>query len=195
MISGVLTSAQHALLAEERDGLGRLQATLARCEADRSDQDALAQSIRQLDDLFLLVVVGEFNSGKSTFINALVGQAVLEEGVTPTTTQVQLLTYGPADTAPRLDGNLRVIAVPIDILRDIHIVEENREVRFPDAGNFIADMEYAYAAVIPEFVADPAAFQRFVEAVTVESREILQPFREGDDIAFPMHANIATAVR
>ena len=40
----------------------------------RPDQEALAQSIRRLDELFLLVVVGEFNSGKSTFINALVGR-------------------------------------------------------------------------------------------------------------------------
>lgn len=123
MISQVLTSDQHAVLAEEREALSRLQTTLAQCDADRSDQEALAQSIRQLDDLFLLVVVGEFNSGKSTFINALVGQAVLEEGVTPTTTQVQLLTYGPALTEARSDANLRVTTVPIDILRDIHIVD------------------------------------------------------------------------
>ena len=32
--------------------------------------------IEQLDELFLLVVVGEFNAGKSAFINALLGQRV-----------------------------------------------------------------------------------------------------------------------
>ena len=47
--------------------------------------------MRQLDELFLLVVVGEFNAGKSAFINALLGQPVLEEGVTPTTAQIQVL--------------------------------------------------------------------------------------------------------
>jgi len=34
------------------------------------------RSIEQLDDLFLLVVVGEFNAGKSAFINALAGRSV-----------------------------------------------------------------------------------------------------------------------
>ena len=37
---------------------------------------------------------GEFNSGKSAFINALLGQRVLAEGVTPTTAQIHLLKYG-----------------------------------------------------------------------------------------------------
>ena len=50
--------------------------------------------ILQLDELFLLVVVGEFNVGKSAFINVLLGQRLLPEGVTPTTTQVTILSYG-----------------------------------------------------------------------------------------------------
>ena len=80
MISRVLTPDDDALLADERECLGRLQRALASAGADAADQDALAQSVRRLDELFLLVVVGEFNSGKSTFINALIGQRVLEEG-------------------------------------------------------------------------------------------------------------------
>jgi small GTP-binding protein len=123
MITRVLTSDQQTVLAEERDALARLQTTLARFEADRPDQDALSQSIRQLDDLFLLVVVGEFNSGKSTFINALLGQAVLEEGVTPTTTEVQRLTYGPEAAQVLSETAVRTITVPLDLLRDIHIVD------------------------------------------------------------------------
>ena len=34
----------------------------------------LEDAIKNLDDQFLLVVVGEFNSGKSSFINAVLGQ-------------------------------------------------------------------------------------------------------------------------
>ena len=33
----------------------------------------LTDALKQLDELFLLVVVGEFNSGKSSVINALLG--------------------------------------------------------------------------------------------------------------------------
>ncbi len=124
MTSGVLSAAEQALLADERSALARLQAWLARFDADRADQDALAASVRQLDELFLLVIVGEFNSGKSTFINALVGQAVLEEGVTPTTTEVQFLTYGAgAVTISRSPAGVRTVGVPIDWLRDVHIVD------------------------------------------------------------------------
>src|SRR4029079_9801253 len=37
---------------------------------------------------FHLVVLGEFNHGKSTFVNALLGQDVLPTGITPTTASI-----------------------------------------------------------------------------------------------------------
>ena len=49
------------------------------------------RSLEQLEDLFLLVVVGEFNSGKSSFLNALLGKKYLKEGVTPTTNKISIL--------------------------------------------------------------------------------------------------------
>src|SRR6195952_5451388 len=45
-------------------------------------------------DRFHLVVVGEFNHGKSTFVNALLGANVLPVGVTPTTAVIHHLEYG-----------------------------------------------------------------------------------------------------
>ena len=48
------------------------------------------------EDRFHLVVVGEFNHGKSTFVNALLGESVLPVGVTPTTAAIHHLKY--ADT-------------------------------------------------------------------------------------------------
>ena len=47
-----------------------------------------------LDEIFLLVVVGEYNAGKSTLINALLGENVLETGDLPTTREVHLLRHG-----------------------------------------------------------------------------------------------------
>ena len=70
--------------------LGHLREVLARSTALAGDRKALSDSIRQLDELFLLVVVGEFNSGKSAFINALLGEPLQKEGVTPTTDQIYL---------------------------------------------------------------------------------------------------------
>src|SRR5919202_4319464 len=44
-------------------------------------------------DRFHLVVVGEFNHGKTTFVNALLGANILPVGVTPTTAVIHHLEY------------------------------------------------------------------------------------------------------
>ena len=73
----VLDAASEAQLAHARDLLATLRDTLTGFGAAAHDRSALAASIQQLDDPFLLVIVGEFNAGKSAFINALVAQALL----------------------------------------------------------------------------------------------------------------------
>ncbi|MDH3255345.1 MAG: dynamin family protein, partial [Acidobacteriota bacterium] len=102
MLQRVLTADEEQLLADERQELRALDQALSRAGAAREDLQSLGQSIAQLDTLFLLVVVGEFNSGKSTFINALLGRRLLEEGVTPTTHRIHRLAY--ADTEHRETG-------------------------------------------------------------------------------------------
>jgi hypothetical protein len=79
---------------------------LARSGATERAQATLAQPVRQLDELFHLVVVGEFNAGKSAFVNALLGTPVLEEGVTPTTVAVEIHRYGGAIDRFPLDEHL-----------------------------------------------------------------------------------------
>jgi small GTP-binding protein len=123
MLTGILTAAQEEALREERRALARLRVALARDEASAADQAALDRSIEQLDELFLLVVVGEFNSGKSAFINALVGSRVVEEGVTPTTAQVSVLQHGDAVERRAGPGGLHVVTAPVPLLREIHIVD------------------------------------------------------------------------
>ena len=119
----ILTDRQHALLAEERRLLSELAAVLARLDVDAEDQDTFARAVRQLDELFLLVVVGEFNAGKSAFINALLGQRVLEEGVTPTTSRIGLIKHGPAVRREPTESGLDVITAPMEMLREINIVD------------------------------------------------------------------------
>ena len=106
-----------------RELLAELRNALTRFGAHEDDQSALAASIRQLDEFFLLVVVGEFNAGKSAFINALAGQRVLEEGVTPTTAQIHILKHGPAVATSVDEHGLRTVSAPVDLLRDVHIVD------------------------------------------------------------------------
>lgn len=123
MLKRILTESHAQLLAEVRRLLGALRVDLARFEAAPDDQATLETSIDQLDELFLLVVAGEFNAGKSTFINALLGSDLLEQGVTPTTTRIHTLSY--ADTPAREDGADGIIRVsaPVDLLRQVQIVD------------------------------------------------------------------------
>ena len=122
MLERVLSDARARLLAEERALLRDLGGTLARLDVAAEDQALFERSVRQLDELFLLVVVGEFNSGKSAFINALLGQPVLEEGVTPTTSRIGLLRFG--ETVAREEGGgMDVITAPVPMLREINIVD------------------------------------------------------------------------
>ncbi len=106
-----------------RQLLAELQAAMNRFGATEQDQAALASSIRQLDELFLIVVVGEFNAGKSAFINALAGQTILREGVTPTTAQIHLLKYGAA-VEHHIDADgVATLTAPIELFRDVSIVD------------------------------------------------------------------------
>ena len=92
-LKSILDPAQQEVVREERRILNELRSSLIRFGASQENMAPLERSIEQLDELFLLVVVGEFNAGKSAFINALTGEKRMEEGVTPTTAQVTPVRY------------------------------------------------------------------------------------------------------
>lgn len=123
MLDRILSGQQEVLLAEERQCLRGLQAALVRCQASREDEQALERSIAQLDELFLLVVVGEFNSGKSTFINALIGERILEEGVTPTTARIHRLRHAEEAGVSPAPGGILEVEHPAEMLRHLQIVD------------------------------------------------------------------------
>jgi small GTP-binding protein len=106
-----------------RELLAELRDALTRFGAPEADLAALVASIRQLDEFFLLVVVGEFNAGKSAFINALAGQRILQEGVTPTTAHIHILKHGATSDTTVDEHGLRVVSAPAELLRDVHIVD------------------------------------------------------------------------
>lgn len=54
----------------------------------------VARVVEILDRPLLLTVMGEFNAGKSTFVNALLGEQVAPMGITPTTATINVLKYG-----------------------------------------------------------------------------------------------------
>src|ERR1044071_2181097 len=122
-MQGVLSAELQTQLNNGRQLLGELRDALSRFGASSEDQAALASSIRQLDEFFLLVVVGEFNAGKSAFINALVGQRVLQEGVTTTTARIHGLRYGETVAQESDEHGVSVTTAPAELLREVHIVD------------------------------------------------------------------------
>lgn len=123
MVQVVLQDQQRRLLQQERRIANELQACLVGFEGAEAYATTLRQVTTSLDDLFLLVVVGEFNAGKSACINALLHNEVLEEGVVPTTHQVTVVRYGEQNTRHQLEQGILEIDNPAEFLRDISIVD------------------------------------------------------------------------
>lgn len=94
MIQTLLDEPARVLLEEEREVLRRLLSLLERLGGDEDVVGPLSDMIQQLDDLFLVVIVGEFNAGKSSVVNALFRETVMEEGPVPTTAKITLIRYG-----------------------------------------------------------------------------------------------------
>jgi small GTP-binding protein len=64
----------------------------AETQEDRRRLLDIAQDLRDL--FFLVVVIGEFNAGKSSFVNALLDDDLLPTGITPTTEAIEVIRYG-----------------------------------------------------------------------------------------------------
>src|SRR5512141_1665684 len=94
----ILTEDQERLRSELRSALGLLDEALGKIGASADDRHLLADALRNLGELFLVVVVGEFNAGKSALLNELLGVRVLGEGVTPTTAAITLVRFGERAT-------------------------------------------------------------------------------------------------
>jgi small GTP-binding protein len=123
MLETVLDEEQRKLLARERHTLRDLQAMVERGEGGPATRETLETAIRSLDELFLLVVVGEFNSGKSTFLNAFLGHRVLEEGVTPTTSRIHRIIHGEESSRRVDDDGIEILTEPVSFLRQVHFVD------------------------------------------------------------------------
>ncbi len=120
----LVSSQVQALLTRERL---LLSSVLSFLEGQGAPPEAAAharRAIAALDESFLLVVVGEFNAGKSSFLNALLGDAVLPEGVTPTTDRIYVLTHGER-SQPEVTGDPFVVRlrVPLEALEGVALVD------------------------------------------------------------------------
>ena len=79
-----------------------------------------------LETLFLVVIVGEFNAGKSSVLNAFFGAKLMEEGPIPTTAKVTIVRHGEEFMERQLSEFLVEKRIPSPYLLNLNLVD------FPD---------------------------------------------------------------
>ncbi len=123
MVERILTPEHEAIVRELRETLAETLTVLGTLGAPEEDVARLRDALTGLDGLFLLVVAGEFNAGKSAVLNALLGRELLEEGVTPTTSKIHRLEYGETVERTPLGPAIERITLPAPLLGEVTIVD------------------------------------------------------------------------
>lgn len=123
MRQGLLSNQQLLFLQKEKHSLQEAISALSQFSLPDEDLAKLRSATDQLDELFLIVAAGEFNAGKSALINALLGETVLEEGVTPTTAQVTLLRWGESKSHQVVDDGFAIVTHPLPLLKELNMVD------------------------------------------------------------------------
>ena len=120
------------VIAALRDLLGVADGVGAKTLSARLGAD-LVQKLEA--DRFHLVVVGEFNHGKTTFVNALLGATILPVGVTPTTAVIHHLEYSAEPRAEVVFTSGRRSPLPFAEVKDFAVGHEKAPL---DAGHHVA---------------------------------------------------------
>jgi GTP-binding protein EngB required for normal cell division len=110
-------------LHEERILLNELRDLLIKQDFGEQIVSQATSLKDHLEELFLLVIVGEVKAGKSSFINTLLNADVCKVGAIPTTDKIHILKYGDAERERIFEEFLVEKQLPFEALRNINIVD------------------------------------------------------------------------
>jgi small GTP-binding protein len=111
----------HQTLRRESQLLVQLRETLEPEQVD--ERRRVGELLAGLEGLFTIVVVGEFNTGKSSLINALFGAQLRAEGPVPVDDRISILRYRETTSQTQLSGLVVEQFYPIEFLRNITLVD------------------------------------------------------------------------
>jgi len=111
--------------AEPAAALQRLAAIAREFSAERLDMEARSLADRVAEGRFYVACVGQFKRGKSTLLNALVGEPILPAAVVPVTSLPTVIRSGPRKTARvrKVDGHWQEI--PLQDIEEYVSEEKN----------------------------------------------------------------------
>jgi small GTP-binding protein len=118
MSQGPLSDYQNlksTVLASLREVAELAEETGSRSLSERLRSDRIP---RLEQERFHLVVLGEFNHGKTTFVNALLGAPVLPTGVTPTTAVIHHVVHGERPGARAVADGGHAQGLPVEQVAD-----------------------------------------------------------------------------
>jgi small GTP-binding protein len=127
-VSDVLSASRENVIARQKDFLTGLIGFIEESCPLLDEVSLLRDSVKQLDELFLVVIVGEFNSGKSAVVNALLGNNIVPEGILPTTNEITVIKYadvehGEEERVEQDGDGLFVRYTGAELLKEINIVD------------------------------------------------------------------------
>ncbi len=121
LFDSVVDPRVHGLLRRERELLVELREVL---ETEQQEERTRVEDLLAgLDGLFTIVIVGEFNAGKSSLINALFGAELRTEGPVPVDDRISILRYAEGTEETRISDFLVEQSYPVDFLRSITLVD------------------------------------------------------------------------
>jgi len=117
----VVDPSVHALLRREQRLLVELRESFEHEQAE--DRRRVEELLATLEDLFTIVIVGEFNAGKSSLINTLFGARLRTEGPVPVDDVISVLRHGEETSQRRISDFVVEQFYPVEMLRNITLVD------------------------------------------------------------------------
>ncbi|GMV84013.1 MAG: hypothetical protein AMXMBFR7_51970 [Planctomycetota bacterium] len=130
----VLSPEQTRVFEELKVLLQDCQSLASECK-DGAALQLLKDRLSSLRSAALFVVVGEVKAGKSSFVNALLGEEICKVAPDPCTAVIQELVFGPEGHSEQLGKQWERVALPKPVLKEISIVDT------PGTNSIIKDHE------------------------------------------------------